>query len=464
MKKPILMAFAAFSLLVFGCEKAEDSASSDRVVSLTASISRDGVKATVTDAGLFTWAEGDEIGVWTSDGKFTKFSLKGGEAGKNTAVFTAELEAGVTVEGPAVYPWRAGHSYDPATKHLTYNQPQTMDWVEGVTKSHMAAKYNGSGTIQFKQLDGLFRITLYNVPNTTGFLRLRSSDNVLFGDFDVDMNATNPQITAASTGGSASDFNLKVSSPADGVGNVYVVNFPVPVGTYTTTRISAQQANWNMIASKTTSTSAITIGRGTMVNMPEVTLNEVMLADNEDGTLRANYNNGYGNKEGTSLTVVDNPSKTIINASNKVVKIDASTQDTSDADSYKGGYFLLKTQNADYVNDFRNGTKAFKMKIRYNNAADAAIYYPWAYVNGGTVGGSADVKRLPDKINGKDFTPQNAETWASLIKPGEWNVLQWTSNCAGTWRMEITPFATITGDKATAGSRIMLIDDMEYIK
>ena len=463
MKKPILIAFAAFSLLVLGCEKAEDSASHDRVVSLTASISRDGVKATVTDAGLFTWATGDEIGVWTSDGQFTKFSLKDGEAGKNTAVFTAELEAGVTVEGPAVYPYRAGHSYDPATKHLTYNQPQTMDWVEGVTKSHMAAKYNGSGTIQFKQLDGLFRITVYNVPNTVGFLRLRSSENVLFGDFDVDMNEANPQITASPSGG-ASDFNLKVNAPADGIGNVYVVNFPVPVGTYTTTRISAQKANWDMIASKTTSTSAITIGRGTMVIMPEVTLNEVMLADNEDGTLRANYNNGYSNTEGTSLTVVDNPSKEIINASNKVVKVDASAQDPSDADQNKGGYFLLKTQNSDYSNGFRDGTKAFKMKIRYNNAADAAIYYPWAFVNGGKVGDVSDVKRLPDKVNGKDFTPQNAETWASLIKPGEWNVLQWTSNCAGTWRMEITPFATISGDNATTGTRIMLIDDMEYIK
>ena len=78
--------------------------------------------------------------------------------------------------------------------------------------------------------------------------------------------------------------------------------------------------------------------------------------------------------------------------------------------------------------------------------------------------GTSDVKRLPDKINGKDFTPQDAETWASLIDPSGWNVLQWTSDCTGTWRMEITPFAALDGSNATTGSRIMLIDDMEYIK
>ena len=462
MKKPILIAFATAIVLMSGCTKAEDDTSRDRVVSLKASIVRDGSKATVTDNGQVTWAVGDEIGVWTSDGQFTKFSLKSGEAGKATAVFTAELEAGVSVSGPAVYPYRAAHSYNPASQELTYNQPQTIDWVEGVTKSYMAAKYTGSGALQFKHLGGLFRITVENVPASAAYLRLRSSDIVLFGNWTVDMSADNPQITGVSTGGSTSDFNLKIS-PADVPGNIFVANFPVPVGTYTTTRISAQKSDWAMIDSKTTGSGAINIGRGTMVNMPEVTLNSVMLINNEENTVRANVNNGYGNTEATAISVVANPQKTAENASNYVLKVDASAQDTA-SDDYKGGYFIVKTQNADYETNFRNSTKAFRMKIRYNNAADAAIYYPQAYSNGGTVGGDPDVMRLPDRINGKDFSPKDAETWASLIKPDEWNVLQWTSNCTGTWRMEINPFFNLDGTKATAGSRILLIDDMEYIK
>ena len=460
MKKPFLFAFAAVSVLLCGCSKMDDSSSGDRIVSLSATIVGDRSKAVVSDAGQFTWADGDEIGVWTSDAKFTKFSLKSGEAGKNTAVFTAELESGVTVLGPAVYPYRSGHSYDPSTKQLTYNQPGTMDWVENQTKSHMAAKYNGSGTIQFKHLDGLMRLTLINVPSTAAYLRLRSSDNVIIGDFTVDMNASEPQITAASTGGATSDFNFKVT-PEDAVGGIYVVNFPIPTGTYNTTRISAQKADWAMIDNKITTTAPITVSRGTMVNMPAITLSSVLLSNSEDNTLRSNFNNGYSNPEGTSLSVVANSKKSAINASQYVVKLDASAQDPSD---YQGGYFLLKTQNSDYSDNFRAGTKAFAVKVLFSDPSDATVYFPQAYVNGGKVGGVADALRLPDRVNGKAFSPQTAETWASLIKPGDWNVLQWTSDCSGTWRMEFTPFLNIDGTKAASGSKVIFFDDFEYIK
>lgn len=466
MKQTIFFVCGAAALLLAGCAKApEEKAPQGRVVTISASIdSDDETKATVGDDGSFSWASGDQIGVWTSNGvtpKFTRFDLKGGEAGKTTAEFVGTLDDGYdVVPGPVVYPYRAGHSYNPATQELTYNQPSAMTFEGGdATKSHMAAMYSGSGTISFKHLSGLIRFTVFNVPSTAAYIRLRTNDKKTYGDFVVDMSAATPQIVAPAAS-SNQDFNLNFSSsPVDAVGKMYVASFPVPTGTYGYLRVSAQSKE-DMIGYKEKNSST-TISRAQMINMPEVTINTVELSDSEDNAVRANMNSGYSNTEGTVLSVVSNSSwKSVMDASNYALKVDASAQDTSNPEAYKGGYFLIKTQNSDYSTGFREGTKAFAVKVRYENSTDAAIYYPRAYCNGAT-GESA--KRLPNRINGVEFGG-TAENWEELINPDDWNVLQWTCVNTGTWRVEITPFQTITGTNATDGSRIMYFDDFRFLK
>lgn len=466
MKKLIYFAFAATSLLLVACAKTDKQpAPQGRVVTLSATIEVDeDTKAFVTDAGAFTWASGDQIGVWTSNGesgKFTCFTLSG-VAGNATAEFSGTLDEGYSVvAGPVVYPYRAAHSYNAGTQELTFNQPSDMNFEGGnATKSHMAAMYSGAGTITLKQLSGLIRFTVFNVPSTAGYIRLRTNDKTTYGNFSVDMSAATPTIVA-SDAGSNQNFNLNFSSsPENVVGKMYVASFPVPTGTYGYFRVSVQKSGGDMIGNKEKKSST-TISRAQMINMPEVTVNTVELSDSEDGTVRSNFmktdvGSPYANTEGTVLSVVSNPGLSVMDGSGKALKVDATAHS-------QGGYIPMTTKNSDYSDNFRDGAKAFAVKVRYESASDASLYYPKVLLKGGKVSSVDHTLRLPDMVNGQSFNG-TAENWAELINPAGWNVLQWTCTCTGTWRVDITPFLDIDGNVATSGSRIIYFDDFRFLK
>ena len=476
MKQTIFFACGAAALLLAGCAKTpEEKAPQGRVVTISASIDVDDeTKATVGDDGSFKWASGDQIGVWTSNdggtsGKFTRFDLKGGEAGKATAEFTGTLDDGYEiVAGPVVFPYRAGHSYNPSTQELSYNQA-AMTMESAVTKSHMAAMYSGSGAVSLKHLSGLIRFVVFNVPASTGaggYIRLRTTDKKLTGDFIVDMSASTPQIVAPDATGNQ-DFNLNFSSaPEDAVGKMYVANFPVPVGTYSYLRLSVQRSGGDMIGSKE-KTSPTTVARGAMINMPEVTINSVELANNEDGLVRDNFNKvdyttAYTGSITTdaSLEVVSNPVRTVMNASSKVLKV------TSTADGGYSGLIDILTKGAFtsdpvayYPSGYRDGTKAFTVKMLYADPSDATKYYPK-----GQCKSTQDSMVRPDRVNGEAFDGTAGE-WERLIKPGDWNVLQWTCNNSGTYRIDIKPFLNISGENQTSDApRIIYFDDFRFLK
>lgn len=474
MKKTIFFVCGAAALLLAGCAKApEEKAPQGRVVTISASIdSDDETKATVGDDGSFTWASGDQIGVWTSNdggatGKFTRFDLTG-EAGKATAEFVATLEDGYEiVAGPVVFPYRAAHGYDPSTQTLTYNQV-AMTMESEVTKSHMAGMYSGAGTVSLKHLSGLIRFVVFNVPASTGaggYIRLRTKDKQITGNFTVDMSAPTPQIVAPDASGDQ-DFNLNFSSaPEDVVGKMYIASFPVPVGSYSYIRLSVQKSAGAMIGYKEKNSST-TITRAQMINMPEVTLNAVDLADNESG-LRDNFNKldyttDYTGSITTDATieVVSNPKKTVMNASNNVLKV------TSTADGGHSGLIDILTKGAFtsdpvayYPSGYRDGTKAFTVKMLYADPADASKYYPW-----GQCKSTQASMVYPDRVNGSPYDG-TAEKWAELIKPGDWNVLQWTCNNSGTYRIDIKPFLNISGGNQTSdAARIIYFDDFRFLK
>ncbi len=415
-----------------------------------------------------TWAAGDAIGVWTSDGKFTRFNIKAGEEGKSTANFSATLPAGVSVAGPAVFPYRTGHSYDPATNQLTYNQPVADDWAADVAKCHMAARFDGTGNLYFKHLDGILRISVYNIPASATRLRITASDHAINGIFIVDMNADTPQISAPS--GSGSGFNMKLNDNNTGeVGKGFVVNYPLPAGTYNNLTLSLLDSDQSPIEGYTRGISSVTIDRKEMVRMSEVTFDTVVLVNNEEGALATNLmkndiGSPYANSEGTVLSVVPNPGKSPSNSSSRVLRLDAGSQNPSNPAQNKGGYFPMTTKEAEYATGFRNSTKAFTMKVRYGRPEDASIYYPQVWCKGAKTGGAATTGQvLPDRINGEAFDG-TADGWAKLIKPDDWNILQWTCDNTGTWRIDITPFLSLDGTMATEGSRVMFFDDFRYLR
>lgn len=477
MKKLIYFAFAAASaLLLAACAKTdEQQAHKGRVVTLSASIEEDEeTKASVSDAGILTWVTGDQIGVWTSNGvvgKFTRFDLKSGESGKATAEFTGTPDAGYNVvAGPVVYPYRAAHSYNADTQELTFNQPAAMDFQGGdATKSHMATMYGGTGTISLKQLSGLIRFTVYNVPSTAGYIRLKTTDKTTSGNFVVDMSAETPTIVASDASGDQYfNLNFSSSSPENVVGKKYVASFPVPVATYGYLRVSVQETGGDMIGflEKNKKTS---ITRGKMVLMPEVTIKAVNLADNEDGNVRDNFNktdyeNGYKGSITTdaTLSVVDNPLKTVTNASKKVLSVTASSSGGN------SGLIDILTKVAFdsdpvayYPTNYKSGIKAFTVKVRYFNSSDKTKYYPRAVCREKDTPSEFG---LPNRING-EYYDGTVDEWERLMKADDWNVLQWTLNTSGVYRIDIKPFLTFEGENQTSvSSRIMYFDDFRFLK
>lgn len=471
MKQALLPAIATIALLAAGCarepykEQIRPEETDGVLVSISASIAdEDGSKALVQDDGNFTWASGDQIGVWTSNDQFTRFSLKSGDEGKSRAEFTATLPTGVTVVGPAVYPYRANHAYNSGSSQLTYYQGNADDWNPHVTKSHMAAVIDPSGDFHFKHLDGLLRITVYNIPANAARARITSSDNTIFGNFVVDMSADEPAITTAP--GGSRNFDMKLNDYNTGeVGNGFVFNYPLPVGSYANLIFALLDKDYNPIDGCSRTIPSVNITRKKMVKMPSLVFDAVLLADSEEGTLRNNIMKNdtgasYANTEGTSLTVVDNPWVSINNASGKVLKLDAHGQT---APAYKGGYFPMTTKNADYTNGFRTGTKAFTIAVHYASESDATLYYPRAWCKDGKVARMVTTEAtLPDRVNGQPFDG-SAERWSKLIKPGDWNVLQWTVDNTATWRVDVTPFLSLAGTPVTDGSRVIYLDDFRYL-
>ena len=469
MKRFILPALVFTSILAACCTRVITCPEEPqgRLVTLSASIDTDETKALVTDDGMFTWAAGDAIGVWTSDGKFTQFKLRNADIGKSKGEFEATLGYGITVEGPAVYPYRAGHGYNPATNQLTYSQGSADDWSANVTKSHMAAKNDGSGNFAFKHLDGLLRLTLYNLPPEAARVRVIASEHAINGSFTVDMNAETPLLNAPSGSNSRIDMKLNDNNTGE-VGKCFVLNYPLPVGSYSGMTVSILDSGQNPIAGYSKTIPSVVMERKKMINMPEVSFDAVPLADNEDGSIRANFlmndtnpSQPYANTEGTGFSVVSNPGKTITNASNKVLKVDASGQS---APQYKGGFFPFTTKEADYTSGFRSSTRAFTVKVRYSRTEDATIYYPRVWCKGGKLNKIVTTEEtLPDRINGQAFDG-TAARWAQLIKPDDWNILQWTVDNKATWRVDFRPFVTLAGDLATDGSRIMYLDDFRFLR
>ena len=89
--KKYIFAIALAATVLAGCQKEEFSApaakQSDGKTVLTATVNN-GTRSTVSEDGMFAWAEDDVIAVMTDKGEFTPFNLTDG-SGTYKATFTS---------------------------------------------------------------------------------------------------------------------------------------------------------------------------------------------------------------------------------------------------------------------------------------------------------------------------------------------------------------------------------------
>ena len=267
MRKNVFI-LAAAALLFAGCAKevAEKFETASFNTTLSAAVDDADTKAALSDAGAFTWQEGDKIAVYTSKGVFKEFTLTDG-AGKNKAHFGATLEEGETAVGPVVYPASLAPVYvGPKTVTITF--PETLTYEPGNTNVPMTGTIGTSGTSKgvatFKQVGGVIKFTLAGIPDDVTKLVFSTSSGSLNGTYTTENSAA---VEGDYT--EHSSVTMSFTKTAD-VMDFYL---PVPTGYLMHLGVSVQKADGTVVAEKV-ATNAVDqhIHPGELLLMPAVTL------------------------------------------------------------------------------------------------------------------------------------------------------------------------------------------------
>ena len=191
-----------------------------------------GTKVAIADTygANFTWSAGDQIAVHSSDGSYHTLTLLTG-AGEASATFEGEL--GGSQDYYAVYPATAkvDANYGNSTLQVTLPDSYTIDGSMGTTSQLPMIAVNTGNTLTFNHVGAIYRLTLDDVPAGTDKITV-TFDKDVTGTFTVtDPGTAAPYIvtTAGSTGRTVT-FNL--SSPLTAETDGFVLNIPVPTGTY----------------------------------------------------------------------------------------------------------------------------------------------------------------------------------------------------------------------------------------
>lgn len=229
-------------------------------------------KASVTDAGAFTWTAGDAIGIYNGSSFNTLTTSTSGE----TVTFTGTVAG--TPHTCAIFP--ATIAKTPSSVSL----PASYTWKEGDAPTPMSAEYNASA-LAFKHLGGLIKVSIVGVPaSATKFVF--EADKDITGEFDI----TSGEISSSAlTDKGSVEFTFAAgTAPAM---NFYV---PVPVGSYTM-KVSFKDASDTELWSFAGSTPN-DITRAKLIVMPTLTI--VSIPGSGEGTMTsvsvpANYSGTY---------------------------------------------------------------------------------------------------------------------------------------------------------------------------
>ena len=186
-------------------------------------------KVNISDAGKFSWAEGDQIAVHRSLNGYETATLS------LDGVFGVHLSDGETRDGYAIYPASAADENASDASNLAVILPNAYD----VPKSGMgdytplpmvAVNDPASEDILFHHLGGVFRLELTNLPYETQKIAINLGKRIT-GSFAVEgLDSDSPFISLPDEDGEDIVYTLKsfISSSADKI----ILNVPVPVGSY----------------------------------------------------------------------------------------------------------------------------------------------------------------------------------------------------------------------------------------
>ena len=284
-------------VLLWGCSKEEtrpqESPKGTRTVTLSFGTEPGTTKGIFVDDKTFQWTAGDQIGVYLYSstlenvagaynvtGKYgpwiAPFDLTGG-AGTGSGLFSRELnnELGETYGNVAIYPYTEGSSfaYAQGGGTLTFNLPSYYKELDNLdmVRIPMVAKLGmepGDDKTRFelKHVGGAVKVTLQNVPAGAKYFKLWATEGGnLSGSYTIDIN----QVGTGTLQGNGSENFVELQLKQGQAAASLDVYFPVPAGTY---KLGVGVYGDGVTYLEHQGTTANTIGRGTILRMPALTI------------------------------------------------------------------------------------------------------------------------------------------------------------------------------------------------
>ncbi len=258
MKKTLI--FAASALLLAACNGNKDLAPEQiggeaNLVEYSFKVGAE-TKAAISDAGVFSWAAGDEIAVWDAqNNKFDKFTADS-DGASTTISGLGATDANYT---KAFYPYAA------AASETSVAWPDSYASAADAAKGFPMMAINESGTLNFKHLGALLKISINDLP--AGVTSLVFKGVGVSGTLPVD--ETDPAAPFCALGSSASSITLPTATVAGDA----VFYLPLPVGTLTggfSIDFRITSATNKVVGTKAT-TSNVSIARGKLIPMKSFT-------------------------------------------------------------------------------------------------------------------------------------------------------------------------------------------------
>lgn len=232
-------------------------------------------KTNVTDEGIFTWSEGDQIWLHTTNGSVVGRLSSG--AGTASAQFSYEAYIG-EMTGKSVYPYNSEHVL--SGNNLSVVLPAEYDLGSNLANTN-AAMYgvNMGEAIKFKHLAGVMRFKFKNVPVGTDKFQI-TLDKKINGVFATDLSADTPIIETEATENASEKTVTLNFDPLTSVSDICLY-VPVPVGTYGSLCLDIWAGSESIWSYSNTVTNRI--NRKSLLLMPSVTMPGSVSGDIDNG-------------------------------------------------------------------------------------------------------------------------------------------------------------------------------------
>ena len=310
-----VLATCVMSLLV-GCsdqECVESPTALSKVVLTGSAETKDVSRSALSDKGVFSWLEGDQIEVYASDDEFHTFTLTSG-AGTGVGFFSGELLEGTQVKEYAVSPAGLTPSLN-ADGQLSLTLPDAYSW-DGRQQTHapMLAGIE-ENSLFFKNLGGVMKLSVGNIKQGCR-IEVSSATNQLAGTMlvtqDEEGNAILKSVEADS------DKQITYTSVSNNEKQSFYLPLPVTQGNVKL-NVKVYDAAENGVM-KLEKNATLTIHRKELLLMPTLTIPETENAVVKDAATTEDLNSALENAVNAGAVESTQPAEVIVTVNSNMTR------------------------------------------------------------------------------------------------------------------------------------------------